>query len=367
MERETMTTPQEDTPVRPGAAAESAGNVEAAKPQAALLDMIHGGWRSRILYAGVRLGIFDAIDNEPKTADAIARFLSLDLALSYRLLRALAGIGLLRERPERTFSLTEAGQFLRGDHPRSLRGVALLIEGPENVAIWKHLPAMVRDGKQDGFIREYGRTAFQHAAHEPTYAEAFDEGMTSRSRLQTPEVLEALQSSDFGAITHVCDVGGGRGHLLCHLLARYPNLRGTVLERASVIEDPRTLWAERLQVADRCQYLAGNMFEDVPPADAYLMKMILHDWNDEECVQILKVLHQRATPGGQVFIAEYVIRETDGPDLPKLLDIHMMCWGTGRERTSKEYAALLRSAGWRYVTSRFPAQGAMGVVEGAKV
>lgn len=109
------------------------------------------------------------------------------------------------------------------------------------------------------------------------------------------------------------------------------------------------------------------MFVDVPPADAYLMKMILHDWNDEECIQILRVIHHRASPAGRVFIAEYMIPDNDTPHFSKLFDIHMMCWGTGRERTIEEYAALLQSAGWRYVASWLPSRGTICVIEGEKV
>ena len=342
-----------------------AGRSQVASPQALVSDLVFGRWRSQILHAGVGLGVFEALaPAESKSADAIAESLGLDVTMAYRLLRALGGIGVLEELPGRRFALSEAGKLLRAEHPQSLRGILLLVEGPEHTAIWKHLMAIVRDGKQDGFVREYGRTAFEHAAKEPSYAEAFDQGMTARSTMQTPWVLDALRDVDFTSVRHLCDVGGGRGHLLCHFLVRYPHLKGTVLERAGAIENRQALLAERMNVADRCQYVAGDMFEDVPPADAYLLKMILHDWNDEECVRILQALHRRASPGGRVFVAEHVIRASD--DFAKLLDINMMCWGPGRERSAEEYAALLQRAGWRYVDTHFPSQGAMGVVEGAK-
>jgi len=335
-------------------------------PEDIVLDLLYGRWRSQTLYAGVKLGVFAVVGREPRPSAEIARELNLDPALLYRLLRALGSLGLLNEHPERYFSITPAGELLRTDHPLSMRDLILLREGPEHTAVWKHLPAIVRDGTQNGFVREFGRTAFDYAAHEPAYAAAFDAGMSGHSRLQTAWVLEALRDYDFAPIAQVCDVGGGQGYLLGRLLAQHPHLAGTLLERASVIEDRPALWPEKLKVGDRCRYVAGDMFVDVPPADAYFLKLILHDWNDEECVQILRNISRRAPPTGRLFIVEHVIAESDARHFATLFDMHMMCWGTGRERTTQEYAGLLRQAGWNYTGIRFPASGVIGVIEGAQ-
>ena len=335
--------------------------------QEKVLDLIFGRWRSQILYTGVKLGIFDALRGGPKTAALLADELSLDPALTYRLLRALGSLELLREDKDRTFSLTVTGDLLRSDHPQTLRGVTLLEEGPEHYALWKHLSAMVREGEQNAFMREFGRMAFDHAVKDAGYAEVFDNAMSSYSSAQAAWVLEALGSYDFGKLTRLCDVGGGHGYMLCRLLAKYPHLQGTVLERAEVISDGARLWASKLGVSDSCRYVAGDMFSFAPPADAYMMKLILHDWNDDECVRILENQHEAATPGGRVFVVEHVIPGPEISHFAKLFDIHMMCWGTGRERTQEEYAALLEKAGWKYVTTWFPASRAMGVVEGAKL
>ena len=336
-------------------------------PQPKVLDLIFGRWRSQILYAGVKLGVFDALRNGPRKATAIAHELGLDPHLTYRLLRALGSLDLLAEDTERTFSLTEAGELLRSDHPQTLRGVTLLEEGPEHYALWTHLPAMIRDGKQNAFVREFGRMAFDHAMVDPSYAEVFDGAMSSYSRAQTDWILEALESYDFGKITHLCDVGGGHGYMLCRFLEKHPHLRGTVLERAEVISDSTRLWAREMGMSQRCEYVAGDMFDAVPTADAYIMKLILHDWNDDECVQILQNQYREVKSGGRVFIVEHVIPEPRTAHFSKLFDIHMMCWGTGRERTEDEYASLLERAGWKYRRTWFPSSRAMGVVEGAKI
>lgn len=264
--------------------------------QEKVLDLIFGRWRSQILYAGVKLGIFDAVRTGSKKAAQLANELNLDPALTYRLLRALGSLELLREDKDRTFSLTETGELLRSDHPQTLRGVTLLEEGPEHYALWKHLPAMVRDGKQNAFVREFGRMAFDHAVQDAGYAEVFDNAMSSYSSAQAEWVLDALGTYDFSKITHLCDVGGGHGYMLCRLLANYPHLQGTVLERTEVIADSAPLWASKLGVSDRCRYLAGDMFKSAPSADAYMMKLILHDWNDDECVAFCKTSTKRQLP-----------------------------------------------------------------------
>jgi len=328
--------------------------------QAAVLDMIFGRWRSQTLYAGVKLGIFEALARGPRAAAAVAEELGLDTALAYRLVRGLASLELLSENESRAFALTETGELLLKDHPQTLRGVTLLEEGPEHYALWSHLPAMVREGRQNAFVREFGRMAFDHAAHDPAYGAVFNDAMSSYSNAQTAWTLEALEDYDFSAIRTVCDIAGGQGHLLAGIVAKYPRLAGTVLELPSVIE-------ERSHLHKNLRYVGGDMFESVPAADAYFMKMILHDWNDEECGRILRTIARAAAraarPGARLFIVEHIIPDAATPHFAKLFDLHMMCWGTGRERTAAEYGALVQDAGWSYVRTWYPRSRMMGVVE----
>ena len=330
-----------------------------------VLDIIFGRWRSQIAHAGVKLGMFEAVGREPKDAARVAEELKLDPALSYRLLRAIAAIGLLNEGPGRKFSLTPGGEYLRADHPESLRGMMLLEEGREHYAIWKHLPDMVRDGRQNAFLREFGCMAFEYASRAGSeYARIFDEAMSSFSSAETDWVLEAIAGHDFSKVAHACDVGGGHGHLLSGVLVKYPHLTGSVVDRPEVVGDETTWWSKKKNVADRCRYVAGDMFAEVPAADAYFMKHILHDWNDEECVRILSNQRRVAKPGAKVFVAEYIVPGPDTPHFAKLFDIHMMCWGTGRERTSDEYAKLIEDSGWKYLGTSYSQAGNMGVVAG---
>jgi DNA-binding HxlR family transcriptional regulator len=332
-----------------------------------LTDVIFGRWKSQILYAGVKLGVFDIASSEPMSESEIARELGLDPALLYRLLRALASIGLLKENHGRRFSITSMGKLLRSDHPQTLRGVALLEEGPEHYAIWKHLTAMVKDGRQDGFVREFGKRIFEHAADQPSYAEVFNQAMSSYSANQTRWVLEALAGYDFSGIRHLCDIGGGHGHLMCSLLLSHSHLKGMVLEMERVIEDKTVLWANKMGIAtERCSYVGGDMFYEVPSADAYFMKMILHDWDDKECLAILSKIQSTALTKARLFVVEHIVPGPDTPHFSKLFDIHMLCALTGKERTEEEYLELLKQAGFKHVRTHYPPSRIMGVIEAIK-
>jgi len=335
-------------------------------PGARVIDLIIGRWRSRVLHAAVRLGVFDALAESPRNSVELAGELSADAVLLYRLLRALGSLGLLHQDDSGTFSLTPTGEMLRRDHPASLRGLSLLLESPEQYAAWKHLPELISEGKQDGFAREHGQAQFDYAVAHPEYGAIFNEAMTGFSNVETRMVLEALEPRDFSAAIKICDVGGGHGHTLCKLLIEHPHLQGTVLEMPSVIARRELLWADKLGVGDRCEYVAGNMFEEVPAADTYMLKRVLHDWNDEECRRILAALHRAAPEGARVLIMEHVVPGPDTPHFSKLFDIQMLVVLTGRERTLEEYSALLAATGWKSETTWYPASRMLGVVEGVK-
>ncbi len=334
---------------------------------AKVIDLIFGRWRSQILYAGVKLGVFDALASGPKNAVSVASELDADAGMLYRLMRALGSLDLLKEDNARTFSLTPLGELLHTHHPQTLRGMTLWEEGPLNYSAWKHLPDLIKEGKQEGFVREFGSPLFAYLPQHPSQGEVFNEAMSSYSSADNAWVLEALEHYDFSGISHLCDIGGGHGYTLCNLLAKYPYLYGTVLELPSVVENTEILWADKLGVGDRCTYIAGDMFHEVPPADAYMMKRVMHDWNDAECIQILSNAHRAAPQNGRVFIMEAVVPSPDTPHFSKLFDIHMLVVLTGRERTTEEYAGLLEGAGWKYLQTWYPSSRMLGVIEGVKV
>lgn len=339
-----------------------------ATPPDHVVDLISGRWRSQILYAGAALGVFDNLALDKATnAEELAPKVEADPALLYRLLRALASLGLLAEDDRRSFRLTESGALLREDHPNSLRAIALLEEGPEHYAIWKHLVLMVRDGRQNGFLREFGTMAFDHARKDPHYTAVFNRAMSSYSAVQTQSAVAALTGENLSAIRTLCDVAGGHGHLACGLLAAHPHLDAIVFDLPEVVGEADRLWAPKLGLSDRCRYIGGDMFQEVPPADAYTLKQILHDWSNEECIRILASLRRAARGPARIYLVEHVIPGPNQPHFAKLLDIHMMCWGNGRERTAAEYAELMASAGWRYDATRPAPVAHQSIVAGTAV
>jgi hypothetical protein len=138
------------------------------------------------------------------------------------------------------------------------------------------------------------------------------------------------------------------------------------LELENVINNKELLWANKMGVQDRCTYMAGNMFDEVPKADAYIMKMILHDWSDDECVKILSKIHDLSSNEGTVFVAEHMVPGPQIPHFSKLFDIHMMCVATGRERTAEEYSDLLKRAGWSSARTFYSHSGQMGVIQASR-
>ncbi|HDR9588946.1 TPA: hydroxyneurosporene methyltransferase [Burkholderia stabilis] len=329
-----------------------------------VLDTLFGRWRSRILYAGTRLGVFDAVTTDvPASSAALAEALGVDEPLLYRLLRALASLGLLDEDAHRGFRATASGALLHADAASTLRDFVLLQEGPEHYAIWEHLPDMVRDGRQNGFVRAFGAMAFDYAKDHARYRTDFKRAMSSFSTVQSEQVVDALRDVAFAPGTHACDIGGGQGHMMCSLLRRFESLTGTVFDLPEVIDGDAEGWAQRMGVSARCNKAGGNMFDAVPAADVYLLKLILHDWNDDECVTILKRARESARDGARAFVIERVVPAPGVAHFSKLYDIHMMCWGSGRERTRDEYDALLDAAGWRPAGARPAPDGQIDVIE----
>jgi hypothetical protein len=336
-------------------------------PNDRVIDLIFGRWQSQTLYAGVELGVFEVVDDYPKHAIEIADQLDIDPDKGYRLLRALGSLGLLEETNDRRFSITTAGELLQEDHPESLRDIALLEEGPTLYAVWTHLPDVVREGGPTGFQREFGHSTFEHREADPEYAQVLNDAMTSYSRMESGMVAHLLDHIDISGFGHVCDVGGGYGHLLCTLVQDAPSVEGTVLEVPTVVEDGDQHWHAPMGVSDRVDFVAGDFFEEVPPADAYLLKHILHDWTDGECVEILSTIREAAPDDARLFNCEFVVPDPDQPHLAKLMDVHMMVAVGGRERTEEEYAGLFEEAGFEHVETHETEELPMSVVEARAV
>jgi hypothetical protein len=323
-------------------------------------------WRGEILYAGAELGVFSLLDAEPLGASEIASELDLDADRTYRLLRAMAHFGVLEEADGRRFSLTPVGELFRADHPHSVRSDLLFNRSPAWLRSMVHLPAVVREGGPPGFVREFGEGFFEYAASHPDLASTYNELMELASRGHPEHFLDVLEEYDFSQFSVVCDVGGGRGHFLSHLLEAIPDFDGVVFDQPSVVGENDQRWAPDLGVANRCQYVGGDMFEDVPEADCYLLKWILHNWDDEDSHRILSTIHDAAPADGRLFVIETIVPGPSEPHHAKRLDVTMMTQVGGRERTEEEYSTLLERSGWRLAETWAPEEGPIHILEAVK-
>lgn len=322
-------------------------------------------WRGQIVHAAAELEIFTVIDTTPTAASDVAAELELNRDRTYRLLRALAHFGVLKEDEKRRFTLTPLGELFQADHPKSLRSDVLFNRSPEWLRSMLHLPAVVKEGGPPGFVREFGTEFFDYIASNPENARVYDELMELASRDHPDQFLDSLKGYDFSRFSLVCDVGGGRGHFLCHLLAAVSHLEGVVFDLPRVVNNAGDRWAEKLGVANRCRYVEGDMFERVPEADGYFLKWILHNWDDDDCHLILSNVHDAASSDGRLFLLETLVPGPSTSHYAKRLDVTMMTQVGGRERTRDEYRVLLEGAGWELEEVR-NSGGPLSILEAVK-
>jgi O-methyltransferase len=313
-------------------------------PGPSVLELITSGWVAQGVYTVTKLGIIEALRDGPQTADAIAQSVGADPDAVYRVMRMLASRGVFTSKGNRRFALAPMGKALLADAPVSMRGYALFVGDPLHWEHWGQLSASVRTGKCA--IEEVrGKPTFEWLEDVPELAAVFNDGMTSVSKMETPTVVAAYDFAQFGTIV---DVGGGHGLLLSSILQQARTSSGILFDADSVVASaPAVL--EPAGVSNRCTAVGGSFFESVPAGgDAYVLKHIIHDWDDEQSVQILRNIRTAMNPGAKVLIVEAVVPDDDREHLSKLLDLEMLVAVTGRERTEAEYAELLRQAGLRH-------------------
>jgi hypothetical protein len=313
-------------------------------PGPSVLDLITSGWVAQSVYTVTKLGIVEALRDGPQTVDAIAERVGADPDAVYRLMRMLASRGVFTSKRHRRFALTPMGGALLADAPDSMRGYALFVGDPLHWEHWGQLSQSVLTGKC-AIEHVRGKPTFEWFDDVPELAAVFNDGMTSISKMETPLVVAAYDFSQFSTIV---DVGGGHGLLLAEVLRQSPDSNGILFDAESVVEGaPAVL--EPAGVAHRCTTVGGSFFESVPAGgDAYLLKHIVHDWDDETSVQILRNVRAAMKPDATVLIVETVVPDDDREHLSKLIDLEMLVAATGKERTEAEYVELLRQAGFRF-------------------
>jgi SAM-dependent methyltransferase len=332
-------------------------------PHVELMALITGKWVMQAVYAAAELGIADQLEADPRTSGEIARACGTDDDATYRLMRALANVGVLEERAGRVFALTAVGECLRTNAPGSLRGYARFVGYEPTWRAWGETLHSVRTG-QPGFEHVYGTNLFDWVAEHLEESAIFDDAMTSISR---DEAAATVAAFDFRGIDTLADVGGGRGYLLAAILASNPSMTGILFDLPHVISGAPPLLREH-GVAARVRVEAGSFLETVPAgADAIIMKHIIHDWNDDDSRRILEHCHRALAKGARVLLVEAVVPPPGERSWAKLLDLEMLVLTPrGRERTEAEYAALFAATGFR-LTRVVPTMSSVSVVEGERL
>ena len=310
-------------------------------PGLAIRRLIDGFQVSQAIHVAVVLGIPDLLAEGARPCDELAAATQSHGPTLYRLLRALAGIGILHEGEQRCFSLTPLGNELRSEVDGSMAGWAAFIGRPDYWQAWSGLLHSVQTG-QNAFRHVHGTDVWSWRQSRPEESRIFDEAMRAVARRASAALLDAF---DFGALATVADIGGGNGALLATILARHPHLQGILFDQPHVVSAARPL-LERAGVAGRCRVEGGSFFTSVPRgADAYVLRAVVHDWDETHAVQILRTVGQALDGSARVLLVERVIAPPNEGRDAKFSDLNMLVSPGGRERTLEEFVALIEEAG----------------------
>jgi O-methyltransferase domain len=331
-------------------------------PAAAMFTLIAGRWVSHLLYIVAKLELADRIGQGSRTTEELSAAAGVQAPALYRVLRTLASFGVFEETRGRRFKLTPLAATLQKSAPNSMHALALLMEQPYLHEAWGQMLNGLTTG-ENSFLKAHGVPLFEYLDRHPETVKIFSEAMASVSSSENPAIAAAYK---FSGIRTIVDVGGGNGSLLGALLKATPKLKGVHFDRPSVSALARQgghLTAKG--VAGRCTFESGDFFESVPQGgDAYIMKRVIHDWDDGQCAKILSNCRSAMNNKGRVLVLETVIPPGNGPDRGKLLDIQMLVIG-GRERTKQEFSTLFKEAGLK-LTRIIPTKCPLSIVEGVR-
>lgn len=323
-----------------------------------ILQIMNGGHVAGAVACLAQLGIPDLVDSIPKSAEELASQIGADPQALYRLMRATASVGVLAEGPDGKFSQTPMSTVLRSNATPSLRSFAIMGGREWHARGWSQLEYCVRTGKQ-ALEKIYGAHIFDFLKQHPAEGQIFHDAMTELSMIDGPAVAEAY---DFEGIHSIVDVAGGHGFLLATILERNPHVRGMLYEVPHVVEGAANGPLKPLM--ERCTLASGDMFSSVPAgADAYVMKHIIHDWPDDLCIQLLKACRKGVNSGGRLLVIDSVIQPGNDFSSGKFLDLQMLIFPGGCERTEKQFRDLFAAAGWQ-LRRIIPTAAADSIVEG---
>ncbi len=325
-----------------------------------MFQMITAYWVSQAVGTFAELGLADGLARGPSTARELARASGTEAGATFRLLRALATAGVVRRTSDDTFALTALGETLRSDVPGSMRDMARAQTAPGHWLPWSRFRDVVRTGsRQTGAA--LGAEIFGYYEREPAERAAFLGAMNGLSSLVAAEAARVYDASQHHEL---CDVGGSAGTIAAGFLRANERLKGVVMDLPEV-QPLTTKSIADAGLSERCRAVGGDFFVDVPEADLYVLKHVLHDWNDEQCKTILANVSRRMRPGGRLLVIEMVIPDDGSPSAAALMDINMLVLLPGRERSGREYGELLASAGLR-LQEILPTHSPMQVIVAAK-
>lgn len=327
-------------------------------PDIALTQTILGSLNAQAVYVAAKLGVADSLAAGSKSIHQLAKEVGADESALYRVLRALASIGVFVEEPPRNFRLTPTAELLRSDVEGSLRDVAIFMGEDWHWSVWGQTLYSVRTGDA-AWSQVHGKAVFPYFETNPEAAEIFDRAMSSFSTLARNAVVNGY---DFSSLNMLVDIAGGHGKLLTGILEATPELRGVLFDLPHVIA--RAKESEEIKkVGSRLDLKSGNFFESVPEgADGYILKHIIHDWNDDDAIKILTNIRKAMGTYGRVLLIEAVVGDVNEPDFAKILDIEMLVSPGGKERTANEYADLFRQAGLK-LSRIIPTKSPYSIIE----
>jgi hypothetical protein len=332
-------------------------NADDSSPTA-LLHMTAGCWLSQALYVVAKFGIADLLRDGPKSCETLAEATQTNPAALYRVMRALASVKVFMEEEHGRFRLTPLAEHLRTDVPTSVSAFAVMLGEPEHWRAWEGMLYSVKTGGP-AFEHVFGLPHFKYFAQHEEAGRIFNAGMTSRSVLENDAIVAAY---DFSDVQTLIDIGAGEGTLITAVLKAHMNLRAVTFDLPHVIASSRAQIETKIQ--ERCEFVAGDFFDSIPGGgDIYILKKVIHDWDDERARQILKNCH-RAMPGGsRVLLIEPLIPSGNEPSFNKLLDLLILVWTSGgRERTESEHRLLLESAGFK-LNRVIPTKSGLSILE----
>ena len=304
------------------------------------MQILTGKWISSAVSAVAQFAVADHLEQGPKTVKELAETTSTNEQALYRVLRACASIGIFAELPDGRFENTSLSEPLRTNAVPCVRHLAMMLIEDWHLKSWAELPWSMQTG-QPAPLKVYGMRGFEWFSQNPEQGVIFNRAMKDISQADSPVIASAY---DFSVFKSLVDVAGGLGTLLGVILDRTPTLHGIIIEMRHVVEQIKREDSIR-KWTGRCEAVAGSFFEGVPPSDGYVMKHILHDWDDESASKILAACRKSILPGGKVLVVDQVVPAGNTPSPSKIMDLEMLVAPGGKERTAEEWDKIFSQSG----------------------